>query len=147
MNPNTENRNGTGKEETRCQGVGKPIKRGNKPRGNIQEDCSSHSTQPGRNLGRLKIVTNCFNDTGYACPPDTRSCKTVIKSSLLAAPSVSKFILSVWVSGLYVQQKFTMVKSISKLYISISPSLYSHTSCTHIAIFQGSHNDHICSFV
>ena len=132
----TENRNGcTGKEETRCKGGASPQREKEQTQATSrktvhhtvlsQEGTGGRACMPGDK-------TACFNDTGYACPPDTRSCKTVIKASLLTAPSVSKFLLSVWASGLYFPQKLLMVKSISKLYVSISLSFsHSHTSHTH----------------
>ena len=57
--------------------------------GDGQEDCTPHSIQPIRNLHvREKIA--CCNRPDCVCPPDTRSCKTVIKSLAFAVLHVSE---------------------------------------------------------
>lgn len=57
---------------------------GNKP-SDIQEDCLPLGTQPKRNRERdlySRTSDAPCNDSGCACPSDTRSCKTIIKALL-----------------------------------------------------------------
>lgn len=140
---------GMGAQERKKQDVrrGKPMWRGNKPRqhpGRLFIPQYSAKKELGEGLhARDK---NCFNDTVYACPPDTRSAKPSLNPLLqlhLVSPEV---ILSNLVSGLYVQQKLLMVKSISKLTYQSLP-LIPHTSYTYCHFPRTGHNDYICSFV
>ena len=74
-------------------GRGQPTKREGTNLGDVQEDCSPHSTQSMRNWGRdLHSGDNLLRVTTLGvCPSDTQSCKTVMKASCWT--SVSKSIL------------------------------------------------------
>ena len=69
-------------------GRGQPTKREGTNLGDVQEDCSPHSTQSMRNCGRdLHARDNLLRVTTLGvCPPDTQSFKTIMKASLPAGP-------------------------------------------------------------
>lgn len=139
----TENRNEcTGKEETRCQGGASPYREREQTQATSRKTVHHTVLSQKGTGGRACMLgdkTACFNDTGYACPPDTRPCKTVIKPLFqlhLVSPS-SSFSLGKW--ALFPTEITHGEKYQQTLHINLS-LLLTLTHITHtlpFAIFQG----------